>query len=278
MYEEPALVLISIALIDIYDVYYIHCQNLWEDQRTKPSSHPCHLATRLLPLVQITLPSNPRRHVWWRIASHSVRIYVHRSSNYWTLFSNSLLHVDFFIWWFVSTPMLTFWNVYWIIGATSWFEPPKKDRHEARLHGLDPKEVLLPIEATTKRHTEHWFLKFACNFHDVATSMSMFPFSLILYSLHFQWFLLFVELSRLVLVRNCSEPKTLSQQSKSSPRHLFQMFFPAIRDEEIWKRKLKTAPEAAGDSLATICFGTVQCDEGLTIAGLLPICLRGEWY
>ena len=77
-------------------------------------------------------------------------------------------------------------------------------------------------------------------------------------------------------MRNCSEPKTLSQQSKSSPRHLFQMFFPAIRDEEIWKRKLKTAPEAAGDSLATICFGTVQCDEGLTIAGLLPICLRGE--
>ena len=84
MYEEPALVLISIALIDIYDLYYIHCQNLWEDQRTKPSSHPCHLATRLLPLVQITLPSNPRRHVWWRIASHSVRIYGHRSSNSWT--------------------------------------------------------------------------------------------------------------------------------------------------------------------------------------------------
>ena len=67
-------------------------------------------------------------------------------------------------------------------------------------------------------------------------------------------------------MRNCSEPKILSQQSKSSPRRLFQMFFPAIRDEEIWKRKLKTTPEAAGDSLATICFGTVQCDKGLTMA------------
>ncbi len=195
------------------------------------SSNAFHLTTRLLPLVQITLPSNHRR-----MYGEGLRHILSESADMDQAIIEQLSQLSlsyiiyFFTWWFVSTPMLTCWNVFWIIGATCGFESQKKDRHQARLHGLDPKEVLLPIEAHQTAFQA--FLVLGICLQLPWRSMSMFPISLILSSLHFQWFLLFVELSRLVLVRNCSERKTLSQQSKSSPRHFFQIFFPAIRDGE----------------------------------------------
>ena len=141
------------------------------------SSNAFHLTTRLLPLVQITLPSNHRR-MYGMVKDcvtycQSLQTWIKQLLNNCP---NSLFHIlytssldDLF-----QLQCLHVGMCFGLSGPPAGLNPKKKTdtRHDFMVS--TQKRSFYQLRHT-KQHSKHsWFWEFACNFHDVPCPCSLF--------------------------------------------------------------------------------------------------------